>query len=133
MMTKSILMAFLSALAAVNASPTGATTSPSCVTAIGIPSIDPNCLPLKAEGVNAAPPPKFLFSANNYCATFDRKFASITVLADTLPAGATCTVVTYTGPGCTSTSKESSSSGGCIRISALPTAQSAKYVCKGGS
>ncbi|KAL8806095.1 MAG: hypothetical protein Q9200_005175 [Gallowayella weberi] len=129
-MTKSILMAFLSGLAAVNAVPAGASTSPSCVTAIGIPSTDANCLPLKGESINLAPPPKFLFSANNYCATFDRKFASITVLADTLPAGASCQVVTYTGAGCTGTSKESSSSGGCIRISALPSTLSAKYVCK---
>ncbi|KAL8688905.1 MAG: hypothetical protein Q9224_004769, partial [Gallowayella concinna] len=121
-----ILMAFLSALAAVSAVPTGASTSSTCVTAIGIPSLDNiNCLPLKAEDISLNPSPKFLFSANNYCASFDRKFASITVLRDSVPAGKTCTLFTFTDPGCTGTSKESSSSSGCIRISTLPSQQSA--------
>lgn len=123
-----ILVALLSMLAAVNANPV--TTSSSCVTAIGIPSLDPACLPLKASGINLAPPPKFLFSAGNYCATFRGKFASITVIEDAIPAGKTCTVFTFTGPGCSGTSVESAASGGCIQISATPSAQSAKLVCQ---
>ncbi|KAL8881128.1 MAG: hypothetical protein Q9198_001606 [Flavoplaca austrocitrina] len=123
---KLILLTLLSALAAVNAAPA---TSSTCVTAIGIPSLDPACLPAKAEGVNLAPSPKFLFSAGNYCATFSGKFASITVIPDAIPAGKQCTVFTFTGPNCSGTSKESSKSAGCIQVSALPTAQSAKFVC----
>ncbi|KAL8723576.1 MAG: hypothetical protein Q9181_007253, partial [Wetmoreana brouardii] len=122
MMTKTILAALLSAVAAVNAAPSASST---CVTAIGIPCVDAACLPLKAESVNLAPPPKFLFSANNYCASFSRKFLSILVLPDSLPAGKMCTVTTFTGPDCSGTSTESASSSGCIQANGLQ--QSARY------
>lgn len=125
-----ILGALVSTLAAVSAVPTTSSSSSFCVTAIGIPSLDPACLPAKAEGVNAAPSPKFLFSAGNYCTTFSGTFASITVLKDSIPAGKECTVFTFTGPNCSGTSTESASSGGCIPISATPSAQSAKLVCQ---
>ncbi|KAL8860164.1 MAG: hypothetical protein Q9178_003428 [Gyalolechia marmorata] len=107
-----ILITLLSALVSVNAAP--AAGSSTCVKAIGFPSITSACLPVKAEGVNASPTPKFLFSAGNYCATFEGQFASITLIPDSVPAGKTCTLFTFTGAGCTGVSKESAESAGCI-------------------
>ncbi|KAL8869230.1 MAG: hypothetical protein Q9174_004425 [Haloplaca sp. 1 TL-2023] len=127
MTTKTILTAVLTALVAVNAAPS---PKSSCVISIAIPSLDPACLPLKAEGINLAPSPKFLFSDGNFCATYDRTFASLTLIPDTIPAGKTCTVFSYTGAGCTGTSTESSVSAGCFMASTLPDQKSARLVCE---
>lgn len=125
-----ILAALLSALAAVSAIPTTSSSSSYCVTAIGIPSLDPACAPAKAENTNAAPSPMFLFSAGNYCANFSGTFASITVLEDSIPVGKECTIYAFTGPDCSGSSVESAVSGGCFPISATPSSVSAKLVCQ---
>ncbi|KAL8992862.1 MAG: hypothetical protein Q9169_006783 [Polycauliona sp. 2 TL-2023] len=127
MMLKPILAALLPLLTLTDAAP----SSNTCVTAIGIPSLDPLCLPLKAEGINLAPSPKFLFSKSDYCATFERHFASITIIKDSVPAGKKCTVTTFSEEGCEGKSKESSASDGCFQAALLlPTQRSAKLVCK---
>ncbi|KAL8990540.1 MAG: hypothetical protein Q9169_008095, partial [Polycauliona sp. 2 TL-2023] len=127
-LTPQILAALLPLLTFTDAAPSSSNT---CVTAIGIPSLDPLCLPLKAEGINLAPSPKFVFSKSDYCATFERNFASITIIKDSVPAGKTCTVTTFTEAGCKGKSKESSASDGCFQAALLlPTQKSAKLVCK---
>ena len=126
-----IISILLRGLVATNSNPT---TTSSCVTAIGIPSLDPACLPLKAEGVNLAPNPKFVFSAVGHCATFARDFLSITLIPDLrdVPAGKQCIAFAYSGERCTGGSVESDVSIGCFQISKLSltkTARSVKYVC----
>ncbi|KAL8964336.1 MAG: hypothetical protein Q9183_004522 [Haloplaca sp. 2 TL-2023] len=129
MMTKTILTTLLTALAAVNAAPSPPSKN-SCVISFAIPSLDPACLPLKAQGINAAPTPKCLFSDGDFCATYDSNYASLTLILDAVPAGKTCTVFSFTEAGCKGTSTESSMSAGCFQISTLPDQRSAKLVCE---
>ena len=87
-------------------------------------------MPAKAEGANAAPTPKFLFSDGNYCATFDRGYANLTLIPDTIPAGKACTVFSFSEPGFRGASVESSVSGGCLVASTIANQISAKLVCE---
>lgn len=112
MTAKQISALFLFALRHVSSA---ATRPGSCILALGLPAFAPECVPLKAESVSVAPPPKFLYSTD--------RFASITINIDKIQAGRTCFLTTYASPGCQGDSQKTATSGGCVTVSALPLTQ----------